>query len=409
MRGSSARVLFGPGRIGGDIDMMGRTGGKAWRTFVRGKRLLERGVIAARRRAGLFGPLHVLPYRGFGTHDGVWIQARVLVDRGIEGAEADDSLWKNVRMSAKRFLTDEIPGRRVRLALGGDEEVVVSDADGYVLSKLEPRDGLDESRLWHPVCCELLDPFDERKDRLFAEGRVQVPPRDCTFGVISDVDDTIVRTTATNVLTMARLTLFHNAHTRVPFTGVAAFYEALRVGADNTGTHPFFYVSSSPWNLYDLLEDFFDIHGLPAGTFFLRDLGINETQFIKSSHHAHKLAEIERIMMVYPSMRFVLVGDSGQKDPEIYRQAVKDFPDRVIAVYIREVKPEISDERDREVHAISEEVSAMGVPMLPVKDTFEAALHAVDMGLIDESSLGSIRDERDRDEATEEFDLFATG
>jgi phosphatidate phosphatase APP1 len=310
-------------------------------------------------------------------------------------------------MSAKRFLTDEVPGIHVRFAMGDSEEVVVSDADGYVLSKLEPSN-LDESKLWHPVCCELLDPFDKSKDRLHAEGLVQVPPPDCTFGVISDIDDTVVRTAATNVLTMARLTLLHNAHTRAPFTGVAAFYQALSTGADRTGTHPFFYVSSSPWNLYDLLEDFFKIHGLPAGTFFLRDLGISETQFIKSSHHAHKLAEVERIMMVYPTMKFVLIGDSGQKDPEIYLQAVIDFPGRVRAVYVRDVKPEISSARDEEVHRISAEVTAMGVPMVPVKDTYEAAIHAVELGLIDPESLPSIKDERDKDEAMDEFDISVT-
>jgi phosphatidate phosphatase APP1 len=386
--------------------MIGQARAGAWKTFVRGKRALERGVISVRRRAGLFGPLHVFAYRGFGTRESVWIQGRVLVDRGIEPAEADDSLWKNFRMSAKRFLTDEIPGVRVRLAMGQDEEVVVSDADGYILSMLEPGDGVDEDVLWHPVCCELLDPFDRGKDRLVAEGLVQVPPPDCTFGVISDVDDTIVRTTATNFITMARLTLFHNAHTRVPFTGVSAFYHALHRGADHSGTHPFFYVSSSPWNLYDLLEDFFDIHGLPPGTFFLRDLGINETQFIKSSHHAHKLAEIERIMSVFPEMKFVLIGDSGQKDPEIYRQAVIDFPDRVIAVYIRDVKPEISDERDRVVKTIAADVTSRGVPMLPVSDTFEAAVHAAEIGLIDPATLPDIKEERDRDEATDEFALF---
>jgi phosphatidate phosphatase APP1 len=338
--------------------------------------------------------------------DGAWIQARVLVDRGLEPASEDDRLLKNFRMSAKRFLSDEIPGRKVRVSLAGDSETVISDADGYLLSKLEPREPLNPDELWHTVNFELLNPFDAKKDRLTSEGLVQIPPADCTFGVISDIDDTVVRTAATSILTMARLTLFHNAHTRVPFTGVAAFYQALRVGADHTGTHPFFYVSSSPWNLYDLLEDFFEIHGLPPGTFLLRDLGVNETQFIKSSHHAHKLAEIERVMAIYPDMKFILVGDSGQKDPEIYHQAVIDFPDRVLAVYIRDVKPEITDARDREVHAIAAEVGKLGVPMLPVRDTYEAAVHAAEIGLIDPASLDDIREERDRDEAEPEFQFF---
>ena len=70
---------------------------------------------------------------------------------------------------------------------------------------------------------------------------------------------------------MAKLTLLHNAHTRLPFEGVAGFYQALQRGRDGEAYNPVFYVSNSPWNLYDLLEDFLDVHGIPRGPLLLRD------------------------------------------------------------------------------------------------------------------------------------------
>ena len=72
--------------------------------------------------------------------------------------------------------------------------------------------------------------------------------------MISDIDDTIVRTGATSLLMMLRVVLLSNAHTRLPFQGVAAFYGALARGASGQDSNPLFYVSSSPWNLYDVLS-----------------------------------------------------------------------------------------------------------------------------------------------------------
>lgn len=377
---------------------MSRMRGTLWRGFIRAERTVDRTMFAFRRKFGLFGPVHVYPYRGFGTKDQVWLFGRILVDRGLEHATEDDSLWKNFRMSVKRFASDEIPGVRVRVRFGDAEEEVLSDTEGYYTSKIEPIDLPDSTKLWHPVEVTLVDPLDPRKDRLRAIGEAQIPSPACDIGIISDVDDTVIRTEATSALTMLRLTLFHNAHSRTPFAGVSAFYRALQVGASRQEMRPFFYVSSSPWNLYDLLVDIFDLQDLPAGTFFLRDLGFDESKFVKSKHDAHKLAEIERVMTVYPDMQFVLIGDSGQRDPEIYQQVVADFPGRVKVIYIRDVKPEITGARDTEVRRISDAVSASGVPMLTVRDTLQAAHHACDLGLMDPLFLPSIQVERDRDE-----------
>ncbi len=372
--------------------------GRLWRGFVRAERLADQALFRFRRRLGLFGPVHVYPYRGFGRNDEIWLHGRVLVDKGLERATSEDSLWKNLRMSVKRFASDEIPGVRVRTQFADADEIVVTDGEGYYTSKLEPTHAAEPGRLWQPVNISLLDPLNPAKDRVEAVGEVQIPAADCDIGIISDVDDTVIRTEATSALTMLRLTLLHNAYSRTPFSGVSAFYRALQVGASGHEMRPFFYVSSSPWNLYDLLVDVFELQQLPAGTFFLRDLGFDETKFIKSKHDVHKLAEIERVMAVYPDMQFVLIGDSGQRDPEIYQQVVSHFPDRVRVIYIRDVKPEISGARDDTVREIAADVSRAGVPMILVTDTVEAARHASNIGLMDPAFLPSIEVNRAQDE-----------
>jgi phosphatidate phosphatase APP1 len=216
-----------------------------------------------------------------------------------------------------------------------------------------------------------------------------LPPR-AEFGVISDVDDTVLVSEVRNLVRMARLTFLNNARTRLPFPGVAQFYRALQRCAGATGTdatattatcyNPIFYVSSSPWNLYDLLVDFMALNDIPPGPLFLRNYGIDAPMPETRGHHGHKLARIEELFAVYPELPFVLIGDSSQQDPEIYAEVVRRYGDRVRAIYIRDVVAR--SRRDTQVVRLGEETATHGVPMLLVPDTAAAEAHARSLGLI---------------------------
>jgi phosphatidate phosphatase APP1 len=175
---------------------------------------------------------------------------------------------------------------------------------------------------------------------------------------------------------------------------VAGFYRALQHGPTGSGHNPIFYVSSSPWNLYDLLSDFLDIQGIPHGPLFLRDWGIDRTKFFAESSAVHKERQIERILETYPRTRFILIGDSGQEDPEIYRDVAKRHGDRVMAIYIRDVS---SMMRDASVNAVAEEVRKLGVDMVLVQDSEGAAEHAVRQGFIEPHALVDVRAEKEKD------------
>jgi phosphatidate phosphatase APP1 len=229
-----------------------------------------------------------------------------------------------------------------------------------------------------------------------ATGLVLVPPADARFGVISDMDDTVLQSHATSLWRMAKLTFLRNARTRMPFEGVGAFYRALARGPSGANHNPIFYVSSSAWNIYDLLVDFLDLNDIPAGPLLLRDLGLgkNKQQLFG---HAHKLEKIERILGTYPELSFVLIGDSGQDDPKIYRQAVLDFPGRIAAVYIRDI---VANHR-ASVEELAEEIREHGVDMLLVEHTVAAAVHAAEKGLISARDVADIRREANLDHEDE--------
>ena len=160
--------------------------------------------------------------------------------------------------------------------------------------------------------------------------------------------------------------------------------------------NPVFYVSSSPWNLYDLLVEFLDLQGIPPGPLTLRDWDIDRSVLGARRLHGFKDAALREIMDAYPSLPVILIGDSSQRDPEIYRGIVHEYPDRVLAVYIRDVKR--TTQRRAAISALAEEVKAARSVLVMADDTMAAARHAAERGWIDRAALDAIGGEKRMDE-----------
>ncbi len=338
----------------------------------------------------------VVAYRGHATDRALFLKGRVLEDPGLSPADPDASLLSNARDMVRRFESDEIPGARVRATFGAASCEVVSDKEGYIRIRLDLDDPLPSDAHVHEVRLDLLGTPRQPDARATTTAEVLAVLPSATVGVISDVDDTVLQTGATRMLTMLRTTVFSNARTRLPFPGVAALYRALAYGTSSTMDNPVFYVSSSPWNLYDVIAEFLDHQGMPRGPLFLRDLGLTPDHFIKSGHGDHKLAMIADLLATHPRLPFVLIGDSGQHDPEIYAEAVRLHPGRIAAVYLRDVSDAA---RAADVTRLVATVEASGVPVLLVADSYAAARHAATIGLIAPSRLADIEADAAKDTA----------
>ncbi|GAB3505652.1 DUF2183 domain-containing protein [Spirosoma knui] len=340
-------------------------------------------------------PYKIVYYRGFGSPTAVWLKGRVLREKDLSTPSDNDTFWQNLLATYQRFESDEVAGVTVRIETFGQTHTAVTDEEGYFEVTVNPPNDLPPGRVWFPVRYSLdgiVQPTTQ--EPVIKDGYLMVSPPFSQFGVISDIDDTVLVTGATSLLQTARLTFLGNAYTRLPFAGVAAFYRALQSGPVTTLFNPIYFVSSSPWNLYDLLVDFFRIQGIPKGPILLRDLGLDVKLLSSQSHHTHKLAMIRKVLDVNPQLPFVLIGDSGQQDPEIYSQVVRENPGRIRAIYIRDVSPETRDESVRELIRTTE---AANVPMLLVTDTVAAAEHAASLGLIDSDTIPEIRADRRAD------------
>ena len=358
------------------------------RALVSGANALEQRFdrlrFEVKRRFGLLDPFEILPYRGHGTARRLFLKGRVLEKMGITRSGQYASTWENLRNMARRFASDEVPGARVRATFGDARVEAVADDEGFFELDLDLTEPIGGPTAWHPVELELLHPASPDGATVRSTGQVLVPAG-ARFGVVSDIDDTVIHSNATSVLKMAWIVLLNDAYTRLPFEGVNAFYEALRRGADEEAAHnPIFYVSSSPWNIYDVLEDFLNVHGVPEGPLFLKDWSPS----VLGKHRTHKLGIIRTLLRTYPDLPFVLIGDSGEEDPEIYLQVAREHPGRIKAIYIRDVT---TGRRDAEVQALAKEAAPLGTEMISVADSAAAAEHAASIGLIAPDAVSGVR------------------
>jgi phosphatidate phosphatase APP1 len=346
-----------------------------------------------RKRLNADHPIQIVTYRSYGTVNRLYVKGRVLKDKAIRKATDKDTIWNNLLAMYKRFESDEVPGARLHVYFQGQKHGVTTDNEGYF--KLDLFSG------------ELVEAPFYGSTELRVTAEVLVPPADAEYGIISDIDDTVVKTTATNLLAMSRNTFLHNAHTRLPFAGVSEFYRSLQLGRNGKRNNPFFYVSSSPWNLYDLLVDFLDLNEIPEGPILLRDFGL-DANTDTSDHMGHKFSEITNILQAYPHLNFVLIGDSGQDDPGIYREVVTRFPGRVLAIYIRDVQ--LAD-REKIAIEISKTFTPDKIEMVIVDNTVEAAEHAARIGLIFREEIPKIEVDKQQDKGDlpgkQELDVVA--
>ena len=341
-------------------------------------------------------PLEILAYRGYGSPGRAHVYGRVLEKRGVSTSTDDDSTIRNLLNTLRRAESDPLPFANVKVNYGKAASEMRADDEGFFGGWIDVDPPLLVEEEWREYEVELASPHSPATASVKGKGEILVPPPSARFGIISDIDDTVIQSRVSNFLLAARTVMLGNARTRLPFPGVAAFYQALRHGFSGAEKNPVFYVSSSPWNIYDVICEFMDLQQIPRGPLLLRDWDIGFGSLSSARHFDHKGVSIRNIMQLYPAMEFILIGDTSQHDPEIYEQIVREFPARVKAIYIRDVTA--NAERSASVKKLAEQVLAAGSTLVLAEDTLGAARHAAEQGWIAAGELPDVQKEKRADE-----------
>jgi phosphatidate phosphatase APP1 len=246
-------------------------------------------------------------FLAFGNSKEVFIKGRIVEAYKQSRPSDKKSALQNILASIRRYAGSSIPDARVRLEYHGIDEILVSNDEGLFESHLffqEPID--DKADFARLTILEDEGITAEEKTRRIQVSRI---PDHQQLGIISDIDDTVIISHATSLGKKLWLSVSKNAYTRRPFPGVSDFYALL----SNQGQHPVFYVSSSDWNLYDLIQDFLAYRNIPNGPLLLKDPHVNLKNIWKSGggNHSHKLEKISFLLALFPTMKFILIGDSG--------------------------------------------------------------------------------------------------
>jgi phosphatidate phosphatase APP1 len=358
-----------------------------------------RDALATDGKLVLIGPdgaIEIEAYRGYGNARRVLLQGRVLRSQRIGKAGERDSTVRNLVNTWKRIRAHPIPHARLAVTLGDRRTEITADAEGFFRSWVELASPLAVTSPWLDASVGLMEPADSRA--VTATARIRLATPDAAFGVISDLDDTVIQSRVSNFLVAVRTVMLGNARTRLPFPGVAALYQALERGGDGRRQNPIYYVSSSPWNIHDLVAEFLELQGIPAGPICLRDWDVDVDALSSSRLKQHKEPLIREIHDATDPLQFILVGDSSQKDPEIYASVVREYPGRVLAVYIRNVAP--NPERSASIQKLAEEILQEGSALILADDSYAAGKHAAEHGWIQPDLLEGIRAEKKADEGS---------
>lgn len=341
---------------------------------------MESRLAAFRRERkigkGTLRESHVEVFRGYVADGVAHVRLRVTEMPVVPDATELVTDPKVVRTNVRRFVALAFPGVRLRVILGDAHYDVETDRHGYATAHL-PADNLEPG--WHDYHAVTI-PDDPDEAPRIATGELNVPDPAAPFAVISDIDDTVLRTGLTEGLVAVKQTLTGSASTRRPIPGMAALYGGLQSAADSGALSSFYYLSTGPWNLYEMLTEFLDIRDFPKGVLHLTDWGPQE-RYIMRSGKEHKRLSLTRLFASYPQTRFVLVGDSGQNDPYVYVEAARQHPGQVAAIVILDVGEHMAD-RAAELRTWQKDLAKEGVPFYFVADATAAANELVAHGLL---------------------------
>lgn len=327
--------------------------------------------------------VYIIPYRSYGTFSHLYLKGRVLDNEPLKIVK-DQSVFKTIKNTWKQFDSFEIPQAALELQIHDKLKIHTETSDeGYFLIDKNLKENLSEEASeegWikfavfyrnelEPKTQLLADPF---------EGEFLIPSPEAEFGIISDIDDTILQTGVTSFLKWRLLknSLLTNAYARIPLKNAPDLYQKLHLGKSGKNKNPVFYLSNSPWNLYEYLKLFLDYNKFPKGPILLRDLRTTFEAAIKPEK-PHKQKEITNILKTYPDLKFILIGDSGEHDATIYTEIAAQYSDRILAIYLRSVRHEKRMER---VRSIIDNFDT--VPVLMVENSVDAEKHARENGLI---------------------------
>ena len=267
----------------------------------------------------------IIPYPGYGAPAAAgpgWVRVLARVVLAKPDAPAEQRAEK-VR-GWRAFLSVPADDTAMRVRIGSSTHTVPIDRGGVVDAMVEA----DLTPGWNSIDLSVGD-AEAVATQVFIVDETE------RFGIVSDVDDTVWVTALPRPLVAAWNTFIVDEHARIQVSGMSVLYERIR--REHSGA-PIIYLSTGAWNIVPTLRRFLTRNLFPAGPFLLTDWGPTPDRFFRNGRD-HKRSQLRRLAAEFPGVRWLLMGDDGQHDEDIYAEFAREHPRSVAAVCIRQLTP----------------------------------------------------------------------
>jgi phosphatidate phosphatase APP1 len=261
----------------------------------------------------------------YGNPHQLLIEGRVLYERKFDESSKDDSWVKNGWQKMKHLLNDEVKNEKLTLTVGEEVYQGQTDEEGYFEFEVQ-----NHKTPWknHEKIELTLNEYN-----ISVHASAFVVDTSVKVGIISDFDDTVIVSNVTNKLTLIKNTLFKNYKQREVVKGMKRRFETILATPDS----PLFFVTGSPKQLYSVIHQFLNYHEFPKRTLITKKAhGDNADPLFDQL--AYKMEKIEKLILLYPNIKWVCFGDSGERDQEVYETVAQKYPKKIKEIYIRSVE-----------------------------------------------------------------------
>jgi phosphatidate phosphatase APP1 len=324
-------------------------------------------------------------YRGYANKNELVIFGHVVKNYPSGDHKYTRKGFRYARTILQLFSIKTVPNIRVVLQVGSISAEALTEQDGYFRFQVPIPEELESG--WHHYTVSVDEQISGKKYEATSEEEFFIPFVS-SYGIISDIDDTFLISHSRRSFRKLFVLLARNVQARKPFDDVVKHYQLLSFASR---VHPhnenniFFYVSSSEWNLYDMIVRFSELNGLPKAILKLKKIksGLDDFVMTGAGSHDHKLRKIQNIVSFYPELQFILLGDDSQKDPEIYDQICEQFPKSIRAVYIRQTRRRSKPETTQHL----KNISSKGIDICYFAHSNKAIIHSLDTGIVFQAPL----------------------
>jgi phosphatidate phosphatase APP1 len=319
-------------------------------------------------------------YRGYANKKELVVFGHVVEKYPIGDHKYTRSGFRYARTIIELFSLKTIPNLKVVLRVGSIVAETRAEEDGYFRFQIpfaEPMEGG-----WHPYEVSVDDEIAGDQYKVTEHEEFFIP-YESSYGIISDIDDTFLVSHSRRSLKKLFVLLAKNVQARKPFDDVVKHYQLLSLASRTNPKQQnniFFYVSSSEWNLYDMIVRFAELNGLPKAILKLKKIksGLDDFIMTGAGSHGHKFRKIQNIVEFYPELQFILLGDDSQKDPEIYEEICSTYAPNIRAVYIRQTRKRSKSE----VTVLLKKIQERGIDTCYFAHSNKAIIHSIETEII---------------------------